>query len=64
MLRTPGVPGMVGRTSPVERPDRPLAVPTLLRASTTSAESGLGLSDCLAADERLRRCPAEAGRGD
>lgn len=53
MLETPGVPGMVGRASPRERPERPLVVPSRPRASATSGRLRLG--GCLAAEERRRR---------
>lgn len=55
---TPGVPGMLGKTSPRERPERPLVVPSLPRASAMSGRWRLG--GCLAAEERRRRWPAAA----
>lgn len=64
MSRRPGVPGIVGRASPEERPERPLVVPCLLRASAMSGRLRLRLGGCFAADERLRRWPAEPGKDD
>jgi len=56
MSATPGVPGMLGRASPRERPERPLVVPSLPRASAVLARWMLG--GCWAAEERRRRWPA------
>lgn len=53
-----GVPGMAGRWSPRWPPEIPLVVPNLLRASEPSCRFRFG--GCFAADERLRRWPAEA----
>ncbi|KAF2132872.1 hypothetical protein P153DRAFT_382493 [Dothidotthia symphoricarpi CBS 119687] len=46
--------------SPSERPARPLVVPSLLRDSALSWMSMCRFGWCVAADERLRRWPAEA----
>lgn len=59
-----GVPGIVGRDSPTERPERPLELPNLLLESALSAEPRLRLGGCLAADERLRRWPVEEANED
>lgn len=59
---SPGVPGIVGRASPRERPESPLVVPSLLRASAMSGSWRLG--SCRAAEERRRRWPAEAEKED
>ena len=63
-MSTPGVPGMVGRTSPRERPALPLVVPSRLRASAESGRWRLRFGGCFAAEERRRRCPAEAWKDD
>jgi hypothetical protein len=61
-MSRPGVPGMEGRVSPRERPERPLVVPSLLRASAKSGRCRFG--GCFAAEERRRRCPDEAEKED
>lgn len=64
MSRAPGVPGMVGRPSLRDRPERPLEVPSLLRGSVKSGWLRLRLGGCFAAEERRRRWPAEAEKED
>ena len=59
----PGVPGIVGRPSPGERPERPLVVPSLLWVSALLGRFRLD-GACLAADERRLRWPAEAEKED
>jgi hypothetical protein len=58
MSNAAGVPGMAGKVSPKLPPDIPLVVPNLLRASEPSWRFRFG--GCFAAEERLRRWPAEA----
>jgi hypothetical protein len=55
-----GVPGIGGRASPTEGPERPLVCPNLPRGSEPSLRLRLG--GCLAADDRLRRWPDEAAK--
>jgi hypothetical protein len=56
---------MVGRAVPRERPAMPLVVPLGLRVSAKSGSSSkLRFGGCFAAEERRRRCPAEAWKED
>lgn len=58
------MPGIVGRDSPRERPAMPLVVPRRLPEFAASAGLKLRLGGCFAAEERRRRCPAEAEKDD
>lgn len=58
MSKLAGVPGMEGSTSPKCPPEVPDVVPNLLRDSEESWRFRFG--GCFAAEERLRRWPAEA----
>lgn len=62
MLGTPGVPGMVGRALPEERPERLLVVPSRSRASVVLVRLRLG--GCWAAEDRRRRWPPAAAEKD
>lgn len=58
----PGVPGIAGRPSPGERPERPLVVPSRLWLSGMSGRLRFGR--CFAAEERRRRWPEDAEKED